>query len=75
MATIREPVNADGTRKLQVRVRVSGFPARTASLPTCRQAQRWAKTVEATMIEGRHFRDVEGRGRTLGEGIDRYLVC
>ena len=25
------------------------------------------------MIKGRHFRDVEGRGRTLGEGIDRYL--
>jgi hypothetical protein len=34
MATIRERVNADGTRKFHVQVRMSGFPARTASLPT-----------------------------------------
>jgi hypothetical protein len=73
MATIRELVNAEGTRTLHVQVRVRGFPARTASLPTRRQAERWAKTVEATMIKGTHFRDIEGRGRTLGEGIDRYL--
>jgi hypothetical protein len=25
------------------------------------------------MIEGKHFRDVAARGRTLGEAIDRYL--
>lgn len=62
MATIRELVNAEGTRTLHVQVRVRGFPARTASLPTRRQAERWAKTVEATMIKGRYFRDVEGTG-------------
>jgi hypothetical protein len=31
---------------------------------TRRQAERWAKTVEAEMIEGRHFRSVEARRRT-----------
>lgn len=40
MATIRERVNADRTRKLHAQVRMSGFPARTASLPTRRQAER-----------------------------------
>ncbi len=37
-------------------------------------AERWAKTIEADMIEGRHFRGVEARRRTLAEAIDRYLA-
>jgi integrase len=51
---------------------MSGFPARTASFTTRRSAERWAKTVEAEMIEGRHFRSVEARRRTLAEAIKRY---
>jgi integrase len=35
-------------------------------------AERWAKTVEAEMIEGKHFKSVEARRRTLAEAIDRY---
>jgi integrase len=73
MATIRERPKADGTRAFHVQVRMTGFPARTASFSTKRQAKRWAKTVEAEMIEGRHFRSAEGRRRTLAEAIDRYL--
>ena len=73
MATIRERAKADGTRAFHVQVRMAGFPARTASFPTKRQAERWAKTIEAEMIEGRHFRSAEGRRRTLAEAIDRYL--
>jgi hypothetical protein len=52
---------------------MSGFPTRTASFPTRRMAERWAKTIEGDMIEGRHFRSVEARRRTLGETIDRYI--
>jgi integrase len=36
-------------------------------------AQRWATTVEAEMIEGRHFRDATARRRTVAEAIDRYM--
>lgn len=50
-----------------------GYPARTASFSTRRKAERWAKTIEAEMIEGRHFRFVEARRRTLGDAIQRYL--
>jgi hypothetical protein len=53
---------------------MNGFPTPTASFPTRRLAERWAKTIEADMIEGRHFRGVEARRRTLGEAIDRYLA-
>jgi integrase len=73
MATIRERAKADGTRAFHVQVRMAGFPARTASFSTKRHAERWAKTVEAEMIEGRHFRSVEARRRTLADAIDRYL--
>lgn len=67
MATIRER-----GEKFHVQVRMAGFPARTASFPTRRQAERWSKTIEAEMIEGKHFRSVEARRRTLAEAIDRY---
>jgi hypothetical protein len=40
MAKIRERVNADGTRRFHVQVRMSGFPASTTSLPNRRQAER-----------------------------------
>lgn len=73
MATIRERTKRDGTRVFQVQVRMAGFPARTASFRTKRNAERWAKTVEAEMIEGKHFRSVEARRRTVGEAIDRYI--
>jgi integrase len=68
MAAIRERGN-----RFHVQVRMSGFPTRTASFPTRRLAERWAKTVEAEMIEGRHFRNVEARRRTLSSAIDRYI--
>ena len=69
MAAIRERGG-----RFHVQVRMAGFPARTATFPTRRQAERWAKTVEAEMIEGKHFRSVEARRRTLAEAIDRYLA-
>lgn len=73
MASIRERVREDGTRSFHVQVRMKGFPTRTATFRTKREAERWAKTIEADMIEGKHFRNVEARRRTLGEAIDRYL--
>ena len=67
MPTIRERGG-----HFHVQVRMAGFPARTGSFPTLRLAQRWSKTVEAEMIEGRHFRNAESRRRTVGDAIDRY---
>lgn len=72
MATIRERQKADGSSVFHAQVRQAGFPARTASFPTRRLAERWAKTVEADMIEGRHFRTSESRRRSVAAAIDRY---
>ncbi len=74
MAAIRERIGSDGGKSFHVQVRMSGFPARTGSFPTRRLAERWAKTVEAEMIEGKHFRNVEARRRTVGDAIDRYIA-
>jgi integrase len=74
MAAIRERVTSKGTRRYHVQVRMTGFPARTASFPTRRQAERWARTIEGQMVDGRHFRDAEARNRTLAEAIDRYVL-
>ena len=74
MPTIRERVKKDGKRVFHTQVRVAGFPARTASFTTRRAAERCATTIEAEMIEGKHFRSVEARRRTLAEAIDRYLA-
>lgn len=74
MAAIRERKKKDGSRTFHVQVRMAGFPARTETFTTRRQAERWAKTVEAEMIEGKHYRSVEARRRTLGEAVDRYIA-
>jgi integrase len=78
MATFRKRLgrpDAQGNRSesIHVMVRRAGYPTRTSSFPNQREAKKWAATVEAEMIEGRHFKDVLGRKRTLGEAIDRYL--
>lgn len=76
MASIRERTkkqNGKAVVVFHVQVRMTGFPSRTASFPTKREAERWAKTVEAEMIEGKHFRNSEARRRTLAAAIDRYM--
>ena len=71
MANIRERQRG-GKRVFQVQVRMAGFPARTATFPTRRLAERWATTTEAQMIEGKHFRTAEARRRMLADAIDRH---
>lgn len=71
MATIRER-RKGGATVYNVQVRMAGFPSRTATFPTRRLAERWAKTVEAEMIEGRHFRSTAARRRSVADAIDRY---
>jgi len=67
MPTIRERAG-----KFHVQVRMHGFPSRTASFTTRRLAERWATTVEAEMIEGRHFKSSVGRRRTVSEAAIKY---
>lgn len=74
MATIRERRDKKGVRHFHCQVRRTGFPTRTASFPNRRMAERWAATIEAQMIEGRHFRNADARRHTLADAIDRFLA-
>lgn len=74
MASIRERINGDGTKAFSVQVRLNGYPARTATFATKREAERWATTIKAEMIEGRHFKNAAARRHTLGHAIDRYVL-
>lgn len=74
MATFRTRKKRDGSTVVNVQVRMQGFPTRTASFPTQRLAERWATKTEGSMIEGRHFNNVEARRRTVADAINKYLV-
>ncbi len=39
----------------RVQVRVKGHPARSETFPNRREAEQWAKSIEAAIREGRHF--------------------
>ena len=73
MATIRPRKNKDGSTSFHVMVRMTGYPTSTKTFSTRRLAQRWATKTEASMIEGRHFKEAAAGRRTLGEAIDRYM--
>jgi integrase len=68
MATIRKR-----GEHYHVQVRVTGFPTRTASFRSKKAATEWVRLTEGEMAEGKHFRNVEARRRTLADAIDRYL--
>lgn len=72
MATFRTRTGKDGTTTVHTMVRLAGYPTRTATLPSMREAKKWAATIEAEIHEGRHFKDAAGRKRTLAQAIIRY---
>jgi len=74
MPTIRERKGREGETTFSVLIRRTGFPTRSETFSTRRKALDWAKTVEAEMIEGRHFRNAEARRRTIADAVDRYTA-
>jgi integrase len=73
MANIQERRNGKGEVRFRVQVRVKGYPAQTATFPTKTAAKLWAKTTEAAIAEGRHFKTAEAKKHTLGDVVDKYL--
>lgn len=72
MATFRTRTGRHGDTTVTCMVRLTGYPTRTETFGTKREAQKWAATVEAEMIEGRHFKGTAGRTRTLAEAIIKF---
>lgn len=73
MATIEKRQDAKGITTYRVKVRIKGYPAQSATFDRLSKAKEWAKSTEAAIKEGRHFKTVEAKRHTLADLIDRYV--
>lgn len=72
MATITKRIDNTGSATYQVKIRLKGYPAQSASFPRLTDAKRWAGATEAAIREGRHFKTSEAKRHTLADLVDRY---
>lgn len=73
MAHIEERDLENGKTKYRVQIRVKGYPQQTATFDRKTDAKRWALKTEAAIKEGRYFKTLGAKKRTLGDLIDRYV--
>lgn len=73
MATIIKRRGKDGSLSYQVRIRIKGQPASSATFHRLTDARKYAVQAEAQIAEGRYFPQGEGRRHTVSQAIDRYI--
>ncbi len=73
VAVIIPRETASGNMHYRVQVRVSGFPAASATFPRIKDAKAFAAQTEADMRAGRYVSDEAARAHTAGDMIERYL--
>ena len=56
------------------RVRLKGHPTVAQTFKRKSDANNWIKVTEAAMLEGRQFKTVEARRRTVRHLVDRYIT-
>jgi integrase len=71
MATITKRVGKTGT-KYHVKIRLTGYPAQSASFDRLTDARDWASDTEADMRAGRHFKTSEAKRHTFDDVVERY---
>jgi integrase len=72
MATIQTRTDSAGKKSFRVMVRLKGAPPETATFTKLTKAKEWAASKESAIREGRHFKTVEGKRRTVADAITRY---
>ncbi len=72
MAYIQARKGKDGSTNFRVQVRLKGHPMQTATFERKTDAKRWAQQTEAAIREGRYFKTVEAKRRTLADMVDRF---
>lgn len=73
MATIEKRTDSNGITAYRAKIRMKGYPAQTATFDRRSKAKEWAKSTEAAIREGRHFKTAEAKRHTFGELVDRYI--
>lgn len=72
MATFRERTTDAGERRWQAIVRRDGYPTKSATFPTKRDAERWARIVEGEYAQAKHLPTLEAERHTLDDLLDRH---
>jgi hypothetical protein len=73
MANIEKRITPTGKTTYRAKIRLKGFPVQSATFDKLAAAKSWGATTEAALREGRHFKGVEAKRRTLGEALDKYI--
>ncbi len=74
MGTLQERRDKEGNTSWRAQVRLSGFPAQSATFKRKTDARKWIQDTEAGIRAGRHFPTHEARKHTLAALIDRYAA-
>ena len=72
MASIKRTKKKSGKSIYTVRIRKMGYPEKTCSFPTKREAEDWAKKIENEIREGRYFDKQEATKHTVKDMLKRY---
>lgn len=73
MASIQKRKKSNGEYSYRVRIRVEGAPLKTETYPTRKEAEAFARKMEAEIRAGRYFGREEDKEKTFSEFIDRYI--
>jgi integrase len=72
MATFRKRETKNGQTRWLAIVRREGFPEKSATFPTKRDAERWAALLEGEYAKGKHLPSLEAERHTLADLLDRF---
>ena len=72
MASIKRTKKSNSKVSYTVRIRKMGYPEKTASFPTKREAEDWANKVESEIREGRYFDKAEAKKHSVEDMLKRY---
>ena len=72
MATIETRLTDTGEKTYRVRLRLKGYPTKSASFTKLSEAKKWAITTEASLREGRIQKTTISNKHTLKEMLAKY---
>lgn len=73
MGTIISRQDSKGKTTYQVKVRVRGYPTKTATFSRITDARRWEQKTEAAIKEGRYFETEKKADVLFRDVVDRYI--
>ena len=74
MASIKERLAKDGTKRYTVDIRLKGQHSQRATFKRLTDAKKYVQDTESAIREGRYFKTTQARKHTFSDLIDRYIA-